>query len=104
MEGKTLDDPESDLNDEKWSTNFFDTRLTHGIHLVRELACKLHNTLHRHWPCQCGETHSGKIGEYHEAKILLGPNWNSGKEFPGKFQLLLCGAHGLQECEICVIE
>jgi hypothetical protein len=74
------------------------------MHSIRESAHKLHDALCRYWPCKCGRTHSGKLGECYEAKLLLGPNWNSGKIFEGKFDLLLRGPAGIQECEICVEE
>jgi hypothetical protein len=103
MGGTAFVDVESHLDCELRASKFFDTHLTQSVHRVRELACNLHGLLHSNWPCNCGKDHSGKLGEFCEAKLLLGPNWNSENGFSGTFDLLLSGLHGLQECEISVL-
>jgi hypothetical protein len=95
---------ESHLDCELRASKFFDTYLAQSAQRVRELACNLHGLLHSHWPCNCGKDHKGKLGEFCEAKLLLGPNWNSENGFTGTFDLLLSGLHGLQECQISVLE
>lgn len=106
MEGRVtaMTDPDDELVYELRAARLFDSGVHRADRKVRDLASKLYSVLHRRWPCLCGESHHGKLGDLGEAKLRLGPSWNSATQFPGKFDIVLGGTQEQQECEICMLE
>ena len=70
---------------------------------VRELATRLHKSLHQGWPCRSehDEGHEGKLGECTRANIRLDPKWlRNGVEDETFFVVLSVDDTTYQECEI----
>lgn len=70
---------------------------------VRELASRLHKSLHKGWPCQSehDEGHEGKLGECTRANIRLDPKWlGNGVQNETFFVVLSVDDITYQECEI----
>ncbi|KAL7968720.1 hypothetical protein HDV63DRAFT_411366 [Trichoderma sp. SZMC 28014] len=69
---------------------------------IRTLAESLHETLHRHWPCQLeNHNHIGTLGECIGAGLQLEPRWiMNGNRDASFFFLLLTGSKYHQECKV----
>lgn len=78
-------------------------QLHQGSGAVRELATRLHKSLHQGWPCQSehDEGHEGKLGECTRANIRLDPRWlRNGVKDETFFVVLSVDDTTYQECEI----
>jgi hypothetical protein len=78
-------------------------RLYHGSESVRDLAKRLHDSLHRGWPCQSehDEGHEGRLGECTRANVRLDPKWlRHGAGDETFFVVLSVDNTTYQECRI----